>query len=124
MSEIEHHGVKGMRWGVRKPPRKTSSDYKKTAPYRGKHATTLSNKQLKDLAYRMSLESTHTRNHPSKAKRGDMAVKSILATVGTVTTVYNLFNSPAGKAIRARGKNVVELQKTTLGKKAMKNLIM
>jgi hypothetical protein len=108
---IEHHGVKGMRWGVRtkgKKPRKESTDFKKTVPLRNRKTHELSNKQIKTVNERINLETNYRRLNPSKVKKGQIAVASILATATTITTAYNFLNSPAGKHAIAVGKKMLQ----------------
>jgi len=94
-----------MKWGVRKKtPRPTSSDFKKTAPLRKKPVTALTNKQLKEVNERMQLETKYKQLNPTSAKRGRMAVAEILGTIGLGVAAYNLFHSPAGKALMSIGK--------------------
>ena len=92
---IEHHGVKGMRWGVRRARggTKPSSDYKKTAPLRKKKPHELTNKQLEEVNKRANLEKNFQKLNPnlSKAKittmKGKAAVAAVLGTAATATTV-------------------------------------
>ena len=107
---LNHHGVKGMHWGIRTkgPGRTTSSDYKRTAPHRGKKASSLTNKQLKAVNERINLETNYTRMNPSKITKGKAIALGIIGTATTAATVYNLFNSPAGKAAVAAGKKFMQ----------------
>lgn len=107
---LQHYGKKGMKWGVRSARSrvKVSSDFKSTAPHRGKRASSLTNKQLKAVNERMNLEQNYKRMNPSKIKVG-------LVTAGTILTVaklgqesYNLVNSAAGKAAIAAGKKALQ----------------
>jgi hypothetical protein len=108
---IKHHGVKGMRWGVRKARStvKTSSDYKKTAPHRGKKPSELTNKQLKAVNERINLEQNYRRLNPSKIKAGAEAATAIMALTGVGIMAYNQINSPAGRALIAKGKKAAEV---------------
>ena len=108
---IEHHGVKGMRWGVRGgrgTPRAQSSDYKKTVPLRNRNTKELTNKQIKTVNERINLESNYKRLNPTTVKKGTTIAKAVLATAATAATVYNLANSPAGKAAIAAGKKALQ----------------
>jgi hypothetical protein len=108
---IEHHGVKGMRWGVRGgkgKPRRESTDYKKTVPLRNRKTHELSNKQIKTVNERINLEGNYRRLNPTKVEKGKFFAKSLLATATTAATVYTLANSPAGKAAIASGKKLLE----------------
>jgi hypothetical protein len=111
---VEHHGIKGMHWGIRNPEsrvrlarrnkRPASSDFKKSAPHRGQPAHTLTNKQLKSLNERMNLEQNYNRMNPNKVEKGHRAVKSLIAVGTTATTLYALYNSPLAKHLMSIGK--------------------
>jgi hypothetical protein len=89
---LEHHGVKGMHWGIRNPESRVtiarrekhapSSDFKRTAPHRGKPVHTLTNKQLKDVNERLNLEQNYSRMNPDKVKSGKKVVTGILGNTG------------------------------------------
>lgn len=107
---IEHHGVKGMRWGVRtkgRKPRRESTDFKKTVPLRNRKTHELSNKQIKTVNERINLETNYKRLNPNKVQKGKAAAAGLLATATMAATAYNLMNSPAGKAAIASGKKML-----------------
>lgn len=110
---IEHHGVKGMHWGVRNTRNrvKVSSDFKRTAPHRGKKTHTLTNKQLKAVNERMNLERNYNRMNPTTVKKGLKVAKGVLGLATTATTVYAMYHSPSGKAAISTGKKVFESHK-------------
>lgn len=102
---LAHHGVKGMKWGVRKKaPRKMSSDFKKTAKLRSRHPSELSNKQLKTINERTNLEQNYKRMNPTKIAAGIAAVSGLLATAEIANKTIKYLGSPAGKAAVAAGK--------------------
>ena len=102
---IEHHGVKGMHWGVRrKNAGRTSSDYKKSAPLRNRPVSSLTNKQLKSVNERLNLETNYKKLNPSTARKGKMAAAEIIGTVGIAVGAYNLLKSPAGQAAINAGR--------------------
>lgn len=108
---LEHHGVKGMKWGVRHDPktrRRISSDHRKTAEIRKHRPHELSNKQLQNANQRAVLEQNFRRLNPSTAQQGAAMVKGFLAAAATGVTVFNLINSPAGKALIQAGKNFIK----------------
>jgi hypothetical protein len=117
-SILEHHGVKGMHWGIRNPESRVrlarrnkppaSSDFRKTLPHRGKPVHTLTNKQLKAVNERINLEQNYRRMNPSTLKKGSMAVGAIVGVATTATTIYNMYNSPAGKALISAGKKALK----------------
>lgn len=105
---LEHVGVKGMKWGVRKrAPLKTSSDYKKSSELRKKKHPELTNKQIKLANERANLEQNFMRLNPSKIAKGKAQVTAVLATAALGVSAYNLYNSPAGKALMNLGKKSV-----------------
>lgn len=115
---LEHHGIKGMKWGIRrergsdgtvgggKPKQKVSKDAKKAAAAAEKakkHGTkSLSNEEMQALVNRINLEqqlSQKTRQS-SKIKKGEEKAKQILAVGATVNAAIAFAKSPAGQAIR------------------------
>jgi len=129
MSKVEtflsHHGVKGMKWGVRKPrgssdtsssmksgfrrnaivpPKKISTDAKSAAKTKSKldeHGIqSLTNKEIADLNRRLNLEAQLKTLNPSKLKAGQNAVAQILSLGNTMNQAISFANSPAGKALR------------------------
>lgn len=106
---IEHHGVKGMHWGIRTKsgPKRTSSDYRSTVPHRGKRPSELTNKQLKLVNERMNLETKYSQLNPSTVKKGQTVAKAAMGTLVTGVTLYNLYHSPAGKAAIELGKRFI-----------------
>lgn len=111
---VEHYGVKGMQWGIRNDRNRVrvSSDFKKTAPHRGKKVHSLSNKQLKAVNERINLEQNYSRMNPTTVKKGATAAKGVLALATTATTIYTMYNSPAGKALRNIGKKAASKKLT------------
>jgi hypothetical protein len=110
-SALEHHGIKGMHWGVRRDRSSRggpSSDFKRTSHLRGKPAHSLTNKQLKSLNERMNLEQNYSRLNPSSIKRGLSIASAIIGTATMAVNAYNLFNSPAGKAAISAGKKLMK----------------
>lgn len=109
MSYLMHHGIKGMKWGVRRTPEqlghrrekrdemknrivrssgsRSSSTLKRA---RGENINKLSNQQLKDYNERLNLEQNFARLTEGRVKQGkDWVAKTILSgiIVGTVAQV-------------------------------------
>lgn len=110
---LEHFGVKGMHWGVRRAEKRraaSSEDANKAVDARAKikkaggtHA--LTNKELQDLVTRMNLEQQLDRlkeSQPTKFSKGKKVVKEIIDTGKTVNEAIQLVNSPAGKIVRKK----------------------
>jgi hypothetical protein len=107
MDTIEHYGVKGMKWGVRRTDaqlstargeKRPSADAKKAAAARAKAATkgteSLSNKQLKDLNQRLNLEQQYDRLTYEPKQQSTMAKASTFIA------------SEAGQVLMSAGKQV------------------
>lgn len=94
--DIEHFGVKGMKWGVRKkrkssarPHRKNASDdYRRSAELSRKPVHELSNKELQDLNYRYNLERQYAQYTKKPLTRGQkFAQKAGKVAIGTLSAV-------------------------------------
>lgn len=116
---LVHHGIKGMRWGIRrrvgpngkvsKSPeaQKVESTLHKA---KKKGVRSLSNKDLADYNKRLELETKFGQLQPkSSTKKGHDAVKGILAAGATVNAAIAFAKSPAGKSIAAKlGKKTAQ----------------
>lgn len=112
-SVLEHHGVKGMKWGSRKSSANTSSHLPPSADHvtaeahrakiRAGGLKALSNNELQSLNTRMQLEQQHRSlagQSPSKFETGHRHVKRVLAVGKTLNDIHNTLNGPAGKALK------------------------
>jgi hypothetical protein len=111
---VAHHGVKGMRWGVKKTastgsgesegPRSSDSEnvQKNIATVKEHGVKALSNKELQDVVTRLNLNQQYSNLTSSKSsiENGHDAVKKVLSIYKTANDVYNAYNSPLAKAIR------------------------
>lgn len=109
---VEHFGVKGMHWGIRKDratgrakkPRPVSADHRQAAKVRQKIKKTglssVSNKDLKFLNERTQAEKRFSElaRQTSTISRGHEAAKTFLAIGGTAAGLFALANSPMAKA--------------------------
>jgi 2'-5' RNA ligase len=111
---IKHFGVKGMQWGVRKSSSSSSgkrttpsSDHANAALLKANKKHTLTNEELAIVVKRKELEQRYSQLNPSRFKRGENVVKTIVATVGTIGSVVALANTPLGKAAISAVRKVI-----------------
>ena len=94
--ELYHHGVKGMKWGVRKEvvstigktSRKTADKFGNNFKLRTSRkalakAKTMSDEELKKVASRLELENRYVNARTAQA--GKSKIESILSTIGTLS---------------------------------------
>lgn len=109
---LEHHGIKGQKWGIRnrnkKPVGPTSKDFKKSRKLQKRGSAALTNKELQDVNTRLNLEQNFHRMNPSKKAKGEAKVKAILGTIGVGVAALN---SPPGRALTNAGKAYVTNRK-------------
>jgi hypothetical protein len=115
-NHLNHHGIKGMKWGVRKGSSSSdstssrpgsSSDHEEAEAIKTKLRSggvkSLANHELVKLNTRMQLEQTQRNlqgQKPTTFDKGHHHVKKILSTGKTLADIYNTVNSPAGKALK------------------------
>lgn len=103
---LEHHGVKGQRWGIRryqpypdggkrgkfvgkkKKEKPISEDAKTARELRKRNIDELTNVELRKLNERTQLERNYKQLNPSKVKQGMAVAGTIAAGMGTVITLY------------------------------------
>jgi hypothetical protein len=135
---LEHSGVKGMRWGVRRsvgpngrvtnsPKPKSSEDHDTIAPLRRKPIHSLSNAELKKVNERMNLEKNYKKLNPTTRDKGKQHVDSVLKnTIGTglgAAAVFKLASDPkVQKVVKDIIKDVSPTQR--LLRNVSKNLIV
>ena len=113
--EIYHHGVKGMKWGVRKEvvstigkmSGETTNKFANIRKIKASSsalakAKSMSDAELKNRASRLELENRYV--NARTAQLGKSKVDSILSTIGTLSavavgamTVYEKYNKVMGK---------------------------
>lgn len=113
---LEHYGIMGMQWGRRsatvsinktKAKKKTTQDHRQSREIQRQRTPQLTNRQIRLANDRVNLERNFNRLNPGRITRGQTAVVSILGTLGVATSVYNMSNSPAGRAAIARGRRLM-----------------
>lgn len=128
--ELQHYGVLGMKWGVRRNRisslsngrRSTSTkstvheDYAKA--HSKKSVKQMSDSELRSRNNRLQMERQYS-DLTKKRHAGTKVVKSLIATAGTITAAeaaYKTYKGMADKAINALGDYVMSDLKKGLAK--------
>ena len=102
-NSLIHFGTKGMKWGVRKD---RGHEGQRTKSKKIK-LSDMSDDELRRVNKRAQLEQEYRRRNPNRKERGKAAAKALMGTAMTGITLYNMVNSPAGKAAIDIGKKAV-----------------
>ena len=125
--ELAHHGVKGMKWGVRKDKKKAerearktknwSSDAKEAHRLKKKSMHELSNEELRKRNQRANLENEYKRLNPSTAKKALAVTTAIVGTGLAIGTLYK-----KGKATAKIGREMCDDFVEVAGNMVMRDL--
>lgn len=112
-NSLQHYGIKGQKWGIRRFQKKDGSytpagrkrrdswsdDAKTAYDIKKKSVKQMSNAELKKLNERTRLEQEYSRLNPNTVQKGWKYVAAGAATLGTVAGIYNNSNTliKAGK---------------------------
>lgn len=101
---LEHHGIKGQRWGIRHKPNPTtgkvsSEDFLNARNLRSNPHRVLSNREIEVANNRANLENNFRRLNPGKRQLGEAHIKGLIATAGIATSAIALVNGPLGQLI-------------------------
>lgn len=126
--DVEHSGIKGMKWGVRRsrkelaklrqgPSDDAKEAHKALVKSKISGVEALSNKELNTLNQRLNLEQSYARlsYNPSKLKKGLDAVSGMLKAGNTVNEAVKFAESPVGKKMVAnmtKKKTITKVAKT------------
>lgn len=97
--EIWHHGIKGMKWGVRRTPEQlghrtkskrtkmdnTHEDYKKA--HDSKSVKKMSDAELRSRLNRLNMEQQYSKLNPTRVARGRNILNTSIKVAGTVAAV-------------------------------------
>lgn len=115
---LAHHGVLGMKWGVRKENRVTkakkqrSEDFTTAKKLKKKKPSTLSNSEMEKLLRRVELENRYRKNITgSTTTKITEATKSITAVLGAITAANKVYKIATGSGTQKVLNKAVELAK-------------
>jgi len=99
---LEHFGIPGMHWGIRRGSSSKStnvSDHMQSRLLKKKGIKKLSTAELRTLNDRLQQEKTYKNLNPTIMQKGKQIGTAILTGTAAVTTLYKFAHSPVGKAL-------------------------
>lgn len=113
---LEHFGVKGMRWGVRRKRAARSSDAEAHGKASAKKIQELSDTELRGLVGRMEMEKSAKRLNPNVVTSGHNVAKGLLAAGITANAVVAFAQSSTGKAMARQLAKAVNIPVGSIGR--------
>ena len=102
-NELQHYGVLGMKWGVRRTPEQLakaakkrgdwSDDAKELSRIRSKKVKSLSNVELKRANERLNLEKNYRDLTPQSIRTGMSYLTGAVTLTAGVLTIYKNYNA-------------------------------
>lgn len=86
-NQLQHVGVLGMKWGVRRSRSSSdgSADHRQAKALRKKKLKDMDNKDIQALVSRQSLENQYKSLNPSAIAKGARIAKNALGVIGSIT---------------------------------------